>query len=891
MTRNVIERAKIGMTAVLCCIAFYVFAPGFFDGVEKGMLPWLYRVRGEGPVDTSVVVIALTADDIDALGGFPVKRSYYALAVSALLDLGARVVGIDLGLTDPGSSAPEYNDLLASVISSSGNVVMSGYFRSLSAPGVTDTGGVATGVPERFTHTVTGVGPWRMGRHFTLPVKSFLEGASGLGHTNLTDELSLPLYIGPPQSPTPLFSLEVLRRSMSTPVRITAEGGTLTLAGPARTYRIPYDRNGDVELNFTGGARSLTMFSFLDFLRAYDERVRTGGPPARETAVKDKTVLIGVVAGGRSPFVDSPFGTLFPAVGLHALFIDNALHDRFLRRAPQGGVAVILLLLGAAASIMISPGRTARGVLGVFSVLGLYTALSFVLFANASFVMPLFVCWFTGAVMTVTMLMFSHRLAGGRIASLEEEKLRILGTVREKEKKIETLRREFESLRARGDDARTTQLGAQIEEYRNEIARLTQLSDDLEPFGGPRGGGTPPASGAAVTFGIVHDRSGPMARVIGLIGKVSASDATVLITGESGSGKELVARAIHESSSRKGKPFVAVNCGALSETLLESELFGHEKGAFTGAIRDKQGRFGIAGEGTIFLDEIGETAESFQVKLLRVLQDGTYERVGGTVTLRSSARVVTATNRNLKAAVESKAFRADLYYRLNVLAVSIPPLRERPEDIPLLVGSFLREQDPSMSVSESVIRAFGSYAWPGNVRELQSAVTRGVLLAKAEGRKLLRLRDLPDEIGSVLRGSGDTGDLVVRSLREKGFSRSAISETADDLGGFNRGTVAEYFRGYCFEAFAGEGFDRRRAVARIGGFDPSAPGPGDGDTADRIGKKLTEYLQNAVEFVDRDLPLETVLERSKPKFKNLPKKYHGALERIITAARDGVWQP
>ncbi len=890
MTRNVIERAKVGMTAVLCCIAFYVFAPGFFDGVEKGMLPWLYRVRGEGPVDTSVVVIALTADDIDALGGFPVKRSYYALAVSALRDLGARVVGIDLGLTDPGSSAPEYNDLLASVIASSGNVVMSGYFRSLSAPGVTDTGAAATGFPGRFTHGVAGGGPWRMGRHFTLPLKSFLEGASGLGHTNLTDELALPLYIGPPSAPAPLFSLEVLRHSISGPVRITAEGGTLTLADTARTYRIPYDGNGDVELNFTGGARSLTTYSFLDFLRAYDERVRAGAPHAPETAMKDKTVLIGVVAGGRSPFVDSPFGTLFPAVGLHALFIDNALHDRFLRRAPQAGVALILLLLGAAASVMISPGRAARGVLGVFSMLGFYTALSFVLFANASFVMPLFVCWFTGAVLTVTMLMFSHRLSGGRIASLEEEKLRILGTVREKELKIETLRREFESLRARGDDARTTQLGDQIEEYRNEIARLTQLSDDLEPFRGSGGGG-PPAAGAAETFGIVYDRSGPMARVIGLIEKLAASDATVLITGESGSGKELVARAIHESSPRRGKPFVAVNCGALSETLLESELFGHEKGAFTGAIREKQGRFGVAGEGTIFLDEIGETTESFQVKLLRVLQDGTYERVGGTVTLTSSARVVTATNRDLKGAVESKDFRADLYYRLNVLAVSIPPLRERTEDIPLLAGSFLREQDPSMSVSGSVMRAFGSYAWPGNVRELQSAVTRGVLLAKAEGRTLLRLRDLPDEIGSVLRGSGDTGDLVVRSLREKGFSRSAISETADDLGGFNRGTVAEYFRGACFEAFAAEGFDKRRAVARIGGFDPAGPAAADGDAADRIGKKLTEYLQNATEFVDREQPLGTVLERSKPKFKNLPKKYHGALERIITAARDGVWKP
>jgi DNA-binding NtrC family response regulator/CHASE2 domain-containing sensor protein len=888
MTRNVIGGAKIGMTAVLCCIAFYVFAPGFFEGVEKGLLPWMYRVRGEGPVDTSVVVIALTTDDIDALGGLPVKRSYYALAVNALTELGAGVVGIDLGLTDPGTSAPEYNELLASVISSAGNVVLSGYFRSLSVPGTADTGAARTGVPERFTHRVEGAGPWRMGHHFTLPYAPLLEGAAGLGHTNLTDELALPLYIGPRSSPMPLFSLEVLARSMAGPVRIASDGGSLTLGDDQRSYTIPYDADGDVTLNFTGGAGSLTLYSFLDFLRAYDERSPGGGPAAGATALKGKIVLIGVVAEGRSSFVDSPFGPAFPAVGLHALFLDNALHGRFLRRPPQAAVAVILLLLGAAASILISPGRTTRGVMGVFSLLGLYTALSFMLFANASYVLPLFVTWFTAAALIVTMLLFSHRLARGHIALLEGEKRGIISSLREKERKIEALQEEFESLRNRGDGERTAKLGAEIEEYRNEIARLRQLREDLEPFNAPPVAGAA-RGGGGDEFGIVCDRSGSMARVVELIGKIASSDATVLITGESGSGKELVARAIHESSSRKGKPFVAVNCGALSETLLESELFGHEKGAFTGAIREKQGRFEIAAGGTIFLDEIGETTESFQVRLLRVLQDGTYERVGGTRTFTSSARVVTATNRDLKSAVEQKAFRPDLYYRLNVLAVEIPPLRERREDIPLLAAAFLRDQDPEFSLSGSVIRAFSAYGWPGNVRELQSAVTRGVLLARAEGRSLLRLKDLPDDITRVLRDSGDVGMMVVRSLREKGFSRSAISETADDLGGLNRGTVAEYFRGYCFEAFAGEGFDLARAVARIGGFDPAIPP--DRATAEKIEKKLSEYLQNAVEFVDPAAPPGSVLEKSRPKFKNLPKKYHDALERIIMAARDGAWKP
>jgi len=899
--RDIIGRGKIGMTAVLCCIAFYFFAPGFFDGVERGVLPWMYGVRGEGPLDTSVVVLALTADDIDALGGLPVKRSYYALALNALGELGARVVGVDLGLTDAGTSAPEYNDLLASVIRSEGNVVMSGYFRSLSAPrapGEPGSGGATeaeTGFPARFAPRLTGVGPWRTGYHFIGPYAPFLEGASGLGHTNLTDDLSLPLFIGPDSSPAPLFSLEVLRRSMDGEVSVSTGGGTATLTGGSESYTIPYDRDGDVKLNFTGGTSSLRMFSFLEFLRAYDERGSGRAAPAAD--VRGKIVLIGVVAEGRSSFVDSPFGSAYPAIGLHALFLDNALHDRFLRSAPPAAVAIVLIMLGIAASVMVSQGRAARGVLGVFSVVGLYTALSFVLFANASYVMPQFVCWFTAAVLVVTLLVSGQRAARGRIATLESEKQGILATVREKERQIDELQREFETLRDRGEGERSGELAARMEEYREEIGRLKRLSRDLEPYGGPpaavpagRGDGGGPGGGD--DFGIVHDPSGAMAPVVALVRKIAASDATVLITGESGSGKELVARALHLSSSRREQPFVAVNCGALSETLLESELFGHEKGAFTGAVKERQGRFEAAGRGTIFLDEIGETAESFQVKLLRVLQDGTFERVGGTATLTSGARVVTATNRDLKGAVEAKTFRADLYYRLNVLAVDIPPLRARPGDIPLLAAAFLREEGPGLSISESVAGAFASYGWPGNVRELQSAVKRGALLARADGRTLLRLRDLPDEISAALRDSGDVGERVIRSMREKGFSRNAISETADDIGGFNRGTVAEYFRGYCFEAFEAEGFDRTRAVERIAG---AAGRPGGGsvpeEVAGRIEKKLSEYLQNAVEFVDPAEPIGQVLEKSKPKFKNLPKRYHPPLERIIAAARRGEWKP
>ena len=216
---------------------------------------------------------------------------------------------------------------------------------------------------------------------------------------------------------------------------------------------------------------------------------------------------------------------------------------------------------------------------------------------------------------------------------------------------------------------------------------------------------------------------------------VAPTDSTVLITGETGTGKELVARAIHELSGRGKGSFVKVNCAAIPASLLESELFGHEKGSFTGAVAQKIGRFELAHQGTLFLDEIGEMPLELQPKLLRAIQDQEFERVGGSRTIRTDARLVAATNRDLKAMVEENKFRADLYYRLHVFPVHVPPLRERREDIPLLTRYFVQKHAQRMgrnidSISTSVFEAFANYDWPGNIRELQNVVERSVILSK-----------------------------------------------------------------------------------------------------------------------------------------------------------------
>jgi two-component system NtrC family response regulator len=249
-------------------------------------------------------------------------------------------------------------------------------------------------------------------------------------------------------------------------------------------------------------------------------------------------------------------------------------------------------------------------------------------------------------------------------------------------------------------------------------------------------------------FGSIVGKSKPMLAIYDLIGKVAQSRASVLISGPSGTGKELVAKAIHYASPRKDGPFVSVNCGALTETLLESELFGHEKGAFTGAIAMKKGRLELADGGTLFLDEVGEMPPSLQVKLLRALQEMEFERVGGTRTIKVDVRVLSASNRNIKDSVAEGTFREDLFYRLNVMTIEVPSLHQRVDDIPLLVKHFIEKYSPddgkgSLELTPEVWKAIYNYQWPGNVRELENMIERAVVLNPAGP---IDLADLPPDL-------------------------------------------------------------------------------------------------------------------------------------------------
>ncbi|RJR41736.1 MAG: sigma-54-dependent Fis family transcriptional regulator [Deltaproteobacteria bacterium] len=270
-----------------------------------------------------------------------------------------------------------------------------------------------------------------------------------------------------------------------------------------------------------------------------------------------------------------------------------------------------------------------------------------------------------------------------------------------------------------------------------------------------------------------------MVQLFETIVDVAQTDATVLITGETGTGKELVARAIHAQSPRCYAPFIAINCGAFTEQLLESELFGHEKGAFTDAKNTKKGRLEMVNAGTLFLDEVGDISMKMQIDLLRVLETREFSRVGGTATLRSDFRVIAATNQDLQEAIHKKTFRADLYYRLNVVHLQVPPLRERPEDIPLLAQHFLRcyatETNKKIdSIQPEAMEALRRYPWPGNVRELENAIERAVVVGK---NRQIQLNDLPFVI--PLGGAAEMEKLSLDEMERQHIARVLAIEAGN----------------------------------------------------------------------------------------------------------------
>lgn len=609
-----------------------------------------------------------------------------------------------------------------------------------------------------------------------------------------------------------------------------------------------------IKLNFISSWEEFRNYSLLEFFGLWENH------DIELESFKDKIVLIGI----SDPEISGTFNTAYdnemPGVALQAFALDNLLNNRYLRTSLLNISAITFILLVFSLALFKFKIRKLFLYIITSSVFIIFSFIFFIVF-NYQLYYSFFI---VPSILLITIeIVFTIFEKKEYLDGIINESVILRSTLEKKETELKKLQEEFETA---GENS-SQKLVEQIALLQEDIKKLKLKQIDEEKME------TSPEDGKVANFfGLVY-KSKAMSVVSELIIKVGPQDATILIIGESGTGKELAAKAVHEmNEKRKNQNFVAVNCAALTDTLLESELFGHVKGAFTGAISDKIGRFEAADKGTIFLDEIGETTENFQAKLLRVLQTGEFEKVGSSKTIRTDVRVIAATNKNLEQLVKEKKFREDLYYRLNVIKVELPPLRDRKEDIEAIACHFASRE--KMQLSKAVFDQLENYKWKGNVRELESVMKRAIIFAKAEKRSIIKLADLPEEI--ISKDKVELESLILESLREKKFSHSSITETARELGDISRTIVSENFRGIILKYFCELHFDMEGTVLK-------AAASKDPKIISKVKSKAETFLTNIEEGVEpiKILEFSEVKSKLNSKYKNLPQRFHIYLDEII----------
>ena len=799
------KKIILRLSAVILSILFVVIFSGFFSSFNSKVDETFDSFFARRAADTNIVLIKITENDIEKLGSWPLKRSYYALLFDYLNKYGAKKIGLEIFLSGGLPYQSAYNELLSEKINEKKNVVLGSLLSGMRI----ENGRVAVD-------------------SIIYPQLKEINNDLQTGHLNFIpdDDILIPLSAQVGNVNEYAFSKALAENSF-----------------------IP--ENNFMRLDFRVNADSFESYSLLRFFDLANKK------DISLNRLKNKIVIIGVSDPSTAKMFDVPFLGKIPGLIIHAVAVENLLTQTWLNRnyfTLSTFLFALLLLIPALADKRFN------------YLLGLIILFALLIFASLIFFNNGFRLNYSALIFPFMFLLFVEMFI--RVRKKEEELSELFDEAEALKKALKAKESKLAELEAQSSGA-PTDYDVRVAKLKEEIDRLKKGEEDNEIF-------EPPEENELKTkrfFDLVY-RSPKMKEVVETIEKIAPQDVTVLITGESGSGKELVARAIHNLSLRKDKNFVAVNCAALSDALLESELFGHVRGAFTNAVADKKGMFETADRGTIFLDEIGETNENFQVKLLRVLQNGEYLKVGSSQVRFTDVRVIAATNKNLEELVRENKFREDLFYRLNVIKINLPPLRERKEDVEALVEHFVKSHNKSFAVSKAVIEQLVRNDWKGNVRELESVVKRAVIFAEAEGRTLIKLGDLPKELVNYKKS--DMESLIIDSLREKKFSHSSINETAKELGGLSRTMVSEYLRGFFFKEFVNNEFDLEKAAASVAASDEE-------EAIKKIKAKSETYIGNVEKDLAKltDLKFESVKEKFKSKYRNLPNKYHIYLDKVI----------
>ncbi len=784
-------------------ILLVLVLPSFFSKLNNNVQNLFNSINGEVQPDSNIILIHISTSDIENLGDWPLKRSYYALLIEDLTKLGVKKIGLEIFLSENISYQSVYNDVLNNSIKKSGKVVLSSLAENISVKNKNvESSKILYPSPKK-----------------SLPNLS-------TGHINFLTDNGILI-------PNKIFVDNKFETSFSNKILDGINSEEL------------------LKVNFISSWKTFRNYSLLEFFAMFEANEK------QLENFKGKIILIGVSDPLIAKTISTNFDEELPGIGLHAFALDNIINSRSINYHLVDLLRYVFFIL----TILLAYTFQVRTRFLLLVLFG-FLVLSYLLW-NIGYIQLDYMAFIFPFLLTI-IVNFSYKIIENKkqldISQSHSEKL--LKSLEEKEERLNELKREF----ANQDKKEAENLLLKIEELENEINSIKALEeDDKQVYSSD--------DSTKVFEGIVY-RSKKMSNIVELIKKVAPEEASILVLGESGSGKELVANAIHNLSKRKDEKFVVVNCAALPDNLLESELFGHVKGAFTDAIKDKIGRFEEADKGTLFLDEIGETSENFQVKLLRVLQTGDFQKVGSSQTQHVDVRIVAATNKDLQKLVKQREFREDLFYRLNVITIELPSLKERPEDIEIIADYFVKREHEDFSISKAVMKKLVEHEWNGNIRELESTIKRAVIFAKSDNRKLIKLKDLPPEMSKF--DKNDLDNTILESLREKEFSHSSISETAKELGDFNRTVVSENFRGLFFKIYVQSNFDFENSVKEITGSDNE-------EINDRVRSKANKYLSNIEKDLSNypDKSFEEIKEQFNSKYKNLPQKFHKYLDLVI----------
>ena len=815
------------------------------ESINDTFIDLQFKLRGSRQISDDFLVVFIGDEDLKSLNGWPTTRDYYSYVLHILNSKGAKVVALDILFAQRDKYHPEYDQTLIEFTRNYGNVCLPMTFSELS---LTDT-------------LFAGINP-------TYPFDELKDNAAGIGFSNfakIENVRRVPVIVSSQNEIIPSFGFEMARLFLDKKEEIQFRGNSILLNDK---FTITVNENSFLRLNHYGSFENINSIGFVDLLQIYKET-----PDSLN--FENKLVLITVSAAGVANFKSTPLENVFPSSLVHLTVAENIIYQNYLIEIPPYLKLLILVLLITCTWFLINLKKIVN-IISAFILLFGYWVVAMLFFSFSHLILPLFHPTLAIIITSIVIHVLNRNEKQKMDAVLNDMLQKQLSS---KEDQLQQTKEKLNELnkQLQLESVSKEEIQNQTDENRNTILKLEKEINDLKSYESDR---SQSAKDLVEFENIIYSKNSKMTTVLDLVSKIFSNDIPVLINGETGTGKEMIANAIYKKSDRKNAPFIAVNCGALSETLLESELFGHEKGSFTGAVAMRKGKFELADGGIIFLDEISETSPSFQSRLLRVLQESTFERVGGEKSIKVNIRVIVATNKNLQDEIEKGRFRSDLFYRLNGFPITIPPLKERVEDIPLLAEHFLKKHEFDVSFSENSMRVLQNYSWPGNVRELENVVRRTAIIASSTNRELVKEEDLPDELKAKLPNQivdsihKPLEEQILESLRSLKFSRSAILQTAKALGNKDRGTITEYFRGICFQHLVAAEFEIAVAAQIIAGTD-------DKEMVTQVEVKIIEYLNNIKSSIS-----VSNADDFESLAKGLPKKYHEYLKSVVSYLSD-----